>query len=160
MAELRDILNRTVLHVELEKLEAEQIFTNVKLVFQNYIFVDNNVGWIYEVQAEICWHKLRINRSELVNFIEAAKTWSELSLSELGKTFFTGHWSLGINYSTERFDIEFKPLSHTLTKTDGFTVCVDISFGKLRKTQEFSSDYTSLVNFIQDLSASVLFESV
>jgi hypothetical protein len=160
MAELRDTLNRKVLHVELEKQEAEKIFTNVKLVFQKQIFVDNNVGWIDEVQAELCWYKLKIVRSELVGFIDAAKCWSALSLSELAKTFFTGHWSLGSDFSTERFDIQFKPLSHTPTKTDGFTVCVDICFGNLWKTQEFSSDYTSLVNFIQDLSASLSFENV
>lgn len=160
MAELRDRLNRTVLHLDLEKQEAEQIFTNVKLVFQKHIFVDNNIGWIDEVQAEICWYKLKIVRSELLSFIDAAKCWSALSLSELAKTFFTGHWNLGNNFSTERFDIQFKPLSYTPTKTDGFTVCLDITFGGLRKTQEFSSDYTSLVNFIQDLSTSLLFENV
>jgi hypothetical protein len=155
MAELRDTLNRTVLHVDLEKSEPEQIFSTVKLVFQKHIFVDNTVGWIDEVQAEICWYKLKIVRSELIDFIEAATYWSELSLAELAKTFFAGSWSLGSNYSTERFNLELKPLSHTPTKTDGFTVFLDINFGKLWKTHEFSSDYTSLVNFIQDLSASI-----
>lgn len=160
MAELRDGLNRTVLHVDLEKQEAEHLFANIRIVFQKHIFVDNNVGWIDEVQAELCWYKMKLIRSELISFIDAAKKWSELSLAELGKTFFKGRWMLGGNFSTERFDIEFKPSGHTPTKTDGFTVCVDISAGSLRKTQEFSSDYTSLVNFIQDLSAGVLIENV
>lgn len=155
MAELSDRLNRTVLHLDVKASDAEYLFSDVRLVFQNRIFIDNRIGWIDDVQAELRWYKLAPGRAALNDFIDAAKQWMELSLAELAKTAFTNRWQLARNYSAERFSIEFKPLYHTPAKTDGFTVSLDIRSRTLRKEQEFSSDYTSLVNFIRDLSIDI-----
>ena len=153
MAELSDYLNRTVLHVDFEKQDAERLFSNVKLVFQHRVFIDNSIGWINEIQSEVKWYKLQIDPAALVSFINAAKSWSELSLSKLSKTFFSGTWNLGT--AGDRFDIEFNPLAHALTKTDAFTVSLYIGSRKLWKKYDFPSDYTCLVDFIKDLSESI-----
>jgi hypothetical protein len=155
MAELRDKLNRKVLHVQIVKHEGEKLLSNVRLVFQESLFVDNEIGWKDEIQAEVCWYNLPLIRTEVLSFIQAGRLWSDLPLSELAKTSFTGVWNLGKDYSTQRFEIEFKPLYHTPTKTDGFTVRVDIN-PNIWQEQEFATEYTSLVNVINDLQMSVL----
>lgn len=155
MAQLRDRSNKIILHVDVIKHEEENMVSNVRLVFQENVFVNDDAGWKDEIQAEICWYQLKLIKNEISNFIKSARDWTELPLSELAKKFFTGIWSLGTDYSTQRFKLEFKPLYHSPSKTDGFTVRIDI-VSNFQKQQEFESDYTSLVNFINDLESECL----
>lgn len=155
MAELPDNRNKTVLHIDIENSDGRYIFINVALVFQRNI---NVTDWKDEILAEMRWYKLAAERDEILDFLDKAKRWISLSLAELARTSFGGRWNLGANDYTESFELEFKPLAVSPEKTDGFTVIADISYGHYNDffhTEEFHSDYTSLVKFVDDLSQSV-----
>lgn len=150
IAEFRDWLNRTALHLDLRDDASEFTIGQIRIVFQKNRFVDNVVCWRDDVQAEIRLYNFFFSRSDIDEFVIAAKHWLELPLELLGSTHFSGKWRLGATESNQ-FNLEFRPYYSTPSKTDWFTVRVEISTEEFSWTKELHSDHSCLALFIEGL---------
>jgi hypothetical protein len=147
MAELRDWLNRKVLHIDF--LEHDNN-ANIRLVFQDEVFIDNTVGWQIQTQAEMIWYNMPLHTSGIQQFLQEAGEWLKLPLEELSKTYFSGTWDFsGVDES--RCTIEFGLYEQTPSKVDWFTVSLDISFQKLHWRDTLHVDHSCLKMFVDGL---------
>ena len=150
MAELRDWLNRKVLHIDIKEQHSLGSVSNVRLVFQIDSFIDNEVGWKTKAEGELRWYDFPLDISEVADFLSAARDWLGLPLNELGKTFFSGKWNWGTEDSN--FHLEFGPYSQTPSKTDWFTVSLEIASQVLQRVETFHVDHSCLAIFVSGLS--------
>ncbi len=146
MAELRDWLNRKVLYLV---SDADAVL--VRLVFQNDVFIDNEIGWKVQKEAEVAWYNFDISQGSIDSFVSTAKAWLNLPLDELANTFFSGSWELGSNESV--FNIEFGLYEETPSKIDWFTVNIDIRHKNLSYSEKLHVDHSCFNNFVTELES-------
>jgi|SRR5262245_23766047 len=150
MAELRDWLNRTVVHLDLHDAGSEFPFGDIRIVFQKEIFINNTVGWGNDVRAEIKVYNFCFSRHGIDEFVDAAERWLALPIALLGSTYFSGKWRFGANSS--QLNLEFQPYYQTPSKTDWFAVRIEIGSETLSWAEEIHSDASCLALFVEGLS--------
>jgi hypothetical protein len=150
MAEFRDWLNRKVLNLSFDQKSSEVLTGNIHIVFQQNIFIDNNIGWRDELKAEIKLYQFRFNQQAISEFVIAAKNWLKLPINELGSVYFNGKWSFGFGEDNQ-LDLDFQPYYSTASKTDWFNLSITIKSEALIWEEEFHTDYSCLALFVEGL---------
>lgn len=151
MAEFRDWTNRIVLYIDVKEHKLEHSIGDIKVVFQKKVFIDNKIGWLNEVEAEVNFYDFYFSRANINEFVNSANNWLKLPIDKLGSTYFFGDWNLGIgnkNILTLGFDKYYS----TPSKTDWFTVTIDIKSVPLDWSINIHTDYSCLALFVDGLS--------